>query len=228
MKKIKHLIFLIPVVLSMEIQAQKNVDIKENVVLMSLGDRTGYSVILSGESEKDVTKALKEWLNDTQKKITLEEMGKHEIKADNIKIVALSENPSDIYFLLTESKDEVLVTGFFEVNGTFVSSSTNEGKVKDCEALMTNFVYRIERLSLEEKVVVAQKSLGKTNDEQIELQKKNKQLNDQIEEWNKSIEKAKSDLQQNGKDQENKKSEISTSEQILKDLENDLDKYKNY
>lgn len=212
----------------MEIQAQKNVDIKENVVLMSLGDRTGYSVILSGENEKDVTKALKEWLNDTQKKITLEEMGKHEIKADNIKIVALSENPSDIYFLLTESKDEVLVTGFFEVNGTFVSSSTNEGKVKDCEALMTNFVYRIERLSLEEKVVVAQKSLGKTNDEQIELQKKNKQLNDQIEEWNKSIEKAKSDLQQNGKDQENKKSEISTSEQILKDLENDLDKYKNY
>ena len=210
------------------VYAQKTVEVKEVVSALSMGERSGYSVSLGDRSEKDVVKALKIWINDIQKKVEVDETGKHEFKATNITAPTLSENPSNIYFLFTTEKDELIVTGFFEVNGAFVSSTTNPDKVKACETLMQKFVYRIEKIAIQETVTAEQKILEQRNDEQTSLEKKNKQLNDQITEWEESIKKAKSELETNAKNQEAKKEEIASQQKKLNEIQSDLKKYESY
>ena len=208
--------------------AQKTVEVKEVVSALSMGERSGYSVSLGDRSEKDVVKALKIWINDIQKKVEVDETGKHEFKATNITAPTLSENPSNIYFLFTTEKDELIVTGFFEVNGAFVSSTTNPDKVKACETLMQKFVYRLEKIAIQETVTAEQKILEQRNDEQTSLEKKNKQLNDQITEWEESIKKAKSELETNAKNQEAKKEEIASQQKKLSEIQSELKKYESY
>ena len=210
------------------VYAQKTVEVKEVVSALSMGERSGYSVSLGDRSEKDVVKALKIWINDIQKKVEVDETGKHEFKATNITAPTLSENPSNIYFLFTTEKDELIVTGFFEVNGAFVSSTTNPDKVKACETLMQKFVYRLEKIAIQETVTAEQKILEQRNDEQTSLEKKNKQLNDQITEWEESIKKAKSELETNAKNQEAKKEEIASQQKKLSEIQSELKKYESY
>ena len=210
------------------VYAQKTVEVKEVVSALSMGERSGYSVRLGDRSEKDVVKALKIWINDIQKKVEVDETGKHEFKATNITAPTLSENPSNIYFLFTTEKDELIVTGFFEVNGAFVSSTTNPDKVKACETLMQKFVYRLEKIAIQETVTAEQKILEQRNDEQTSLEKKNKQLNDQITEWEESIKKAKSELETNAKNQEAKKEEIASQQKKLNEIQSELKKYESY
>ena len=62
------------------VYAQKTVEVKEVVSALSMGERSGYSVSLGDRSEKDVVKALKIWINDIQKKVEVDETGKHEFK----------------------------------------------------------------------------------------------------------------------------------------------------
>lgn len=228
MKSLQPLLLLITLTFSISAFGQKKAEVKEEVHTLSMGDRTGYSVSLGDKSEKEMVKALKTWLGEIQKKVTVDETGKHEYKATNISVPALSDNPSNIYFLFSTKNNEITVTGFFEINGAFVSSTTNPDKVKDCELLMQKFVFRLEKIAIEEKAAVAQKELEKRNSEKTALEKKNKQLNDQIEEWNKSIEKAKADLETNAKDQEAKKEEIAKQQKILDEIQSELKMYESY
>ncbi len=228
MKYLQLSIFTLFMITVATVSAQTKVEVKEVVAPLSMGERTGYEVSLGDKSEKDVIKALKIWVNDIQKKVAVDETGKHEFKATNITAPTLSENPSNIYFLFTSEKDELIVTGFFEVNGAFVSSTTNPDKVKACETLMQKFAYRIEKIAIEEKVNAERKILEQRNDEQTSLEKKNKQLNDQITEWEESIKKAKTDLEANAKNQEAKKAEIATQQKKLDEIQTELKKYESY
>jgi len=228
MKYLQLSIFTLLILTVSTIFGQTKVEVKEVVTALSMGERTGYAVSLGDKSEKDVIKALKIWLSDIQKKVAVDETGKHEFKATNITAPTLSENPSNIYFLFTAEKDELIVTGFFEVNGAFVSSTTNPDKVKACETLMQKFAFRIEKIAIEEKVSAEQKILEQRNDEQTSLEKKNKQLNDQISEWEESIKKAKSELETNGKNQDDKKAEIATQQKKLDEIQSELKKYESY
>ncbi len=228
MKYLQFSTLILLITTASTIFAQKTVEVKEVVAALSMGERSGYSVSLGDRSEKDVVKALKIWINDIQKKVEVDETGKHEFKATNITAPTLSENPSNIYFLFTTEKDELIVTGFFEVNGAFVSSTTNPDKVKACETLMQKFVYRIEKIAIQETVTAEQKILEQRNDEQTSLEKKNKQLNDQITEWEESIKKAKSELETNAKNQEAKKEEIASQQKKLSEIQSELKKYESY
>lgn len=228
MKYLQLSVFTLFMITVATVSAQTKVEVKEVVAPLSMGERTGYAVSLGDKSEKDVIKALKIWVNDIQKKVSIDETGKHEFKATNITAPTLSENPSNIYFLFTSEKDELIVTGFFEVNGAFVSSTTNPDKVKACETLMQKFAYRIEKIAIEEKVSAEQKILEQRNDEQTSLEKKNKQLNDQITEWEDSIKKAKTDLETNAKNQESKKAEIAAQQKKLDEIQTELKKYESY
>ncbi len=228
MKYLQFSTLILLITTASTIFAQKTVEVKEVVAALSMGERSGYSVSLGDRSEKDVVKALKIWINDIQKKVEVDETGKHEFKATNITAPTLSENPSNIYFLFTTEKDELIVTGFFEVNGAFVSSTTNPDKVKACETLMQKFVYRLEKIAIQETVTAEQKILEQRNDEQTSLEKKNKQLNDQITEWEESIKKAKSELETNAKNQEAKKEEIASQQKKLNEIQSELKKYESY
>ncbi len=208
--------------------AQKNIDVKEQVATMSKGDRTGYTIVLENANEKDVVKTLKTWLNEKQKKADISESGKHEIMATGFTTEDLGATSGNIYFLLTEDKNVITVTGFFEFNGTFVSSGTSADKVKSCENFMRHFGYRVEKLKIEDQLALAEKDLARKKDDQAELEKQNKQLNQQIAECEETIKKAHADLDQNGKDQTAKKEEIIKQQDSIDVINKDLQQYEKY
>lgn len=208
--------------------AQMSVKVEERVHAMSLGERTGYTIVLNGMSEKDVAKAFRSWAEDLQKKADVDESGKHELRISGFTGGHFSEQPVNVYVLFEEGKEDIRMTGFFEWNGTFISSATAPEKTEHCKQLMTRFAYRIEKIKIEEQLAAAGKDLEKRQSEQQSLEKKQKQLNDQITECEQTITKAKSDLEVNATDQKNKKEEIGKQEATVKEIEKKLKEYEEW
>jgi hypothetical protein len=220
-KSITALFFLIPLMAA----AQKNFEVNERVATLSIGDRTGYSVVIEDMSEKEVAKALKEWLGEKQKKPAIEETGKHEIMVDDIVLTPFGEVPVDLYFLFEESNDKVLLTGFFNVNGAFVSATANPGNYKDAMEFMKKIALRTEKIKIAEQLADAEKELEKKQNEKKDLEKKEEQLNQTISDCEATIQKSKGDLQQNATDQETKASEITSQQSTVDKIESELKKY---
>jgi hypothetical protein len=208
--------------------AQKEILVSEGTATMSLGERTGYTITLDKAGEKETIKALKTWISEQQKKVEVTESAKHELKVTSFVNASLSPDPVNVYFLFTEYSDYIKVTGFFEVNLTFVSSATMPDKVDACKNFMRRFGLRIEKLAVQESLEVAQKELDKRNNEQASLEKKNKQLNDQIKECEETIQKAKSGLEENAKEQDSKKEEIAKQKAANEEIEKKLKEYESY
>lgn len=225
MKRIQKLFLVILFSAPAFLFAQKEFTVTEATSTISIGDRTGYSVMIEGMSEKEIVKALRNWIDEKQKKPQFEETGKHELMINNLVLTQMSANPIIAYFLFEESKTGVKVTGFFNADGVFLSAATNPGKYQEAAAFMRKFGLQTEKLKIAESLDVAQKDLEKKQSDQKELEKKKEQLNSSIEDCNSSIEKAKSDLEQNAKDQEAKKNEITTQENTIDMIGSELKKY---
>lgn len=210
------------------LQAQIAVEVSESVSTMSLGDRTGYAVTIPRSSEKNAAKAFRSWIIEKQKKADINESAKHELRVTNFAYGPLGSAPVNVYVQFNEGKDGVIVVGFFEVNGTFVSSATNPDAVAGCKDFMTHFAYRMEKLAIAEKLEAEKKALEKRNDEQADLEKQQKALNDKIADCEETIAKAKEDLKTNAGDQETKKQEIKEQSQKVSEVEDALKVYDNY
>ena len=225
MKKIYTLTVMAILFTLSSAMAQISVTVTEQVQTMSLGDRTGYSITLSGTTEKDAMKALRTWAGDQQKKPEIKESGKHELMISSFTGAGFSETPTNVYFYFLESKEGLKVTGFFEKDGLFISSSTDAASVEQCKKVMTKFAWRIEKIKIEEELAAAKKNLEKRNDEQADLEKKQKQLNDDIADCEETIKNAKAGLEQNATDQKNKKEEIGKQDAKVKEVEGKLKVY---
>ncbi len=204
---------------------QKEFTVTEGTSTISLGERTGYSIMIEGMSEKEIVKALRSWIDTKQKKPQFEETGKHEFMINNLVLPQMSAAPVTAYFLFEESKTGVKVSGFFNADGIFLSAATNPGKYQEAAAFMRKFGLHTEKLKIAESLAVAQKDLEKKQADQKDLEKEKEQLNNSIEECNAAIEKAKAGLDQNAKNQEAKKNEIATQQNTIDMIGTELKKY---
>ncbi|MFN0275674.1 MAG: hypothetical protein ACKVPJ_08010 [Chitinophagales bacterium] len=228
MKKVKNFLPAFLILLSSIASAQKNIDVTEHNTTMSLGGRNGFSVALENISKKELKNRFDEFMQQYGKKIELTEVTKTEYMINDVIVSSISETPIDIYLLFEEGKKETIVTGFFDMGDQFISSAVQPVKYKDAENFMRRFAWRIEKLKIQETLSEAEKQLGKRQDEQKDLEKKNASLNEDIKECNETIEKAKNDLNQNAKDQEAKKKEINEQQKSVENVKLELKNYQDY
>ncbi|HNE47407.1 MAG TPA: hypothetical protein PLL28_13505 [Chitinophagales bacterium] len=228
MSAVKSSIIALLFMCSYTLQAQISVEVSESVSAMSLGDRTGYAVTIPRSTEKNAAKAFRSWIIEKQKKADINESAKHELRVTNFAYGPLGSAPVNVYFQFNEGKDGVIVVGYFEVNGTFVSTATNPDAVAGCKQFMTHFAYRMEKLAIAENLDAEKKALEKRNDEQAGLEKQQKALNDKIADCEETIAKAKDDLKTNAGDQETKQQEIKYQSKKVSEVEDALKVYDNY
>jgi hypothetical protein len=228
MKSLTTLFFLTMTLIGNSVFAQKEISVTEGTATMSLGERTGYTITIDKAEEKETVKAIKTWLGEMQKKAEIEETAKHELKMTSLVNASLSADPINVYFLFTEYSDYIKVTGFFEVNLVFVSSTTMPEKVEASKNFMRRFGMRMEKIAIEAELVTAQKELEKRNNEQAALEKKNNQLNEQIKECEETIKNAKTDLAENSNSQDSKKAEIAKQKAANEAIEKKLKEYESY
>lgn len=213
---------------STALKAQISVEVSEAVSPMSLGERTGYAVTIPRNTEKNAAKAFRAWVTEKQKKAEIKETGKHELMVNTFSYAPFGTAPINVYFQFNEGKDGVIVVGFFEVNGAFVSTTTNPDAVATCKQFMTHFAYRMEKIAINEQLEAEKKALDKRNDEQASLEKQEKSLNDKIADCEETISKAKEDLKTNAGEQETKKEEIKSQSGKVADVEKALKVYDDY
>lgn len=218
---ITAILFFIPVISF----AQKEFTVTETTSVISVGERTGYRVAVEEMSEKETVKALRNWIDEKQKKPGFEETGKHELMVSNLILPQISAAPVTAYFLFEETKSGISITGFFNADGIFLSSATNPAKYQEAAAFMRKFGLQTEKLKIAASLAVAEKDLEKKQADQKELEKENTQLNNDIEEYNSAIAKAKAGLEQNAKNQEAKKNEIAAQQKNVEIIQNELKKY---
>ena len=223
-----HTLLVILCIAPSVIFAQPNVNVLEKSVVMSAGTKNGFQITIEEAGTKEITKALKSWLTEQQDKLDIDDVSKTELKVTGIIVPTIGESPINIYFVIAAVKDNVTVTGFFEMPGGFLSSATAPVKYKDGENFMRRFALRVQKNRITETYNDAQKDLTRSEDDQKDLEKKNTSLNSDIADYQKRIEQAKKDLEENAKEQEAKKKEISDRQRILDDITSQLKLYDGY
>ena len=184
--------------------AQPTIDVQQQPYAMSLGERTGFTVVIPRADEKDCVKAYREWIDEQAKKPDIKESGKHELRAEQVTLKLLGDTPANIYFLFTQGKDGVMVTGFFDIGGTFVSDATQPANAQACTRFMQRYAVRMQKLEIAAQLAAEKKIQEKQTEDKEELLKKEKQLEEKIADCEETIKQAKSDLSENADAQKSK------------------------
>lgn len=208
--------------------AQPTIDVQQQPYTMSLGERTGFTVVIPRADEKDCAKAFREWIDEQAKKPDIKESGKHELRAEQVTLKLLGETPANIYFLFTQGKDGVMVTGFFDIGGTFVSDATQPANAQACTRFMQRYAMRMQKLEIAAQLAAEKKVQDKKSEEKEELLKKQKQLEEKIADCEETIKQAKSDLSENADAQKSKQSELDQQSSKIKEIEKQYETYSDY
>ena len=180
------------------------------------------TTIYEGEKDKAMSKWKSKLNNFRDEKVKWKG---DEIFGDNIEIKDWGNNPVDIYSKFDEDKDKKTVTMHVAVDlgGAYLTSSDKD-KYRYIEKMMKEFAIDMTKDNIKDLVSIAEKAQGKLEDEQKDLEKKNKGYKDDIEDYKKKITKAEGDIKDNETAQGKKKSEIDAQKKVVDDIKKKLDK----
>ena len=211
----KNIFLLILAFLSLNIYAQKKIEVQETNASFDNGKHNALKVIIYEAKQKDVEKAWKSLMKDYNAKVNM----KKTIFADDATIKDMSENTIDIYATTDKTKDgDVILYVAFDLGGAYLSSSQHGDKFKTAKKIIHKFAVETTKDALKDKIKDAEKILGNKQKDQKNLEKENKKLHDDIENYKKKIEKAKEDIKENEKNQADKKKEVEEQQSIVNKL----------
>jgi hypothetical protein len=159
----------------------------------------------------------KEW-KDKMKSYDAKVSGKDEIFADNALIKAISENTCDVYAYTEKINDNEtkFVVGFL-LGETWLDSK-NGASYRAAEKIVKDFAVAQSKDGIAGKRKAAEKVLEDQQDDQADLEKKNKDLHEDIDEYNEKIKQAETDIKSNEDEQTKKKAEIDAQQKVVDDL----------
>ena len=152
----------------------------------------------------------------------------------------VSSEPFNVYFVIKEFKDHVRMSSWFERDGNFISSTTDEDQFLSIEKILYDFAVLVYTHSVEEDLEDEEKVLKGLDKELDGLQGDNEKLNQDVADNTREIEGHFSDIEVMKNDLEQLNAQISAvkgdiqtlssgdtkdaAEKELKDLEKDRDK----
>ncbi len=193
---------------------------------MSQGAHTGFQIYLEGAGRKNVEGLVEELLKESNKKPSIEKMGKNEIKVDDIVINGVSDHPVDVYFVFYESKQGLTVTGFFDMGTAYLSSAAFPANFRNGEKFMRRVGLRLQRQELSEKIEAASAVMSQLERDKSNLEKEKSKLESSIQECESTIANAKDDLKANAAEQESKAREMGEQKKQLDTLQQQMSGFK--
>lgn len=144
--------------------------------------------------------------------------GKDEIFADNALIKSISENTVDVYAYTEKISDTEtkFVVGFL-LGETWLDSK-NGASYSAAEKIVKDFAIEQSKDGIAVKRKAAEKLLADQQDDQADLEKKNKDLHEDIDEYNEKIKKAEADIKTNEEEQVKKKAEVEAQQKVVDEL----------
>lgn len=219
----KNSVLIVSLLAATTISAQK-ISIKEGSESFSTGKQNAITTTIYENTKDNVQSKWKSLLKDFKNEKVKEQ--KDEIFGDNVVIKDWGNDPVDVYTSFEEDKKAktVVMHVAFDLGGAYMSSSSHKDKFNYAEKMVKDFAVKMTKEPLEDKVKDAEKTLGKLEDNQKDLEKENKNLKSDIESYKEKIKKAEGDITKNEQNQSKKKSEIEVQKKAVEEAKKMLDK----
>jgi len=220
MKKITTLLFAATVSFSFS----QSVLVKEGNEKFSTGS---HEALITSIYENKMDEVINEWkkvLKDYKNEKVRDK--DNEVFGDNILIKDWGNNPVDFYTKFEEdTKDKAIkMMVAVDLGGKFLSSAGDKDKHKYVEKMVKEFAVKMTKEPIEDAIKEANKALSKSEDNQKDLEKDNKNLKDDIESYKSKIKKAEEDSKKNEADQVKKKAEVEAQKKAVDALKKKLEK----
>jgi hypothetical protein len=221
----KYFLLLILPFLALTVQAQKiKIKVDEKNENIGGGSHNCLVVIIYDAKADDIEKEWRSKMKGYDAKVS----GKDEIFADNALIKEISENTVDVYAKTEKGSNdnEIKFIVGFQMGEDWLSSGKYSAQYKAAEKIVEDFARKMTKDAITEKRKAAEKILANLQDDQSDLEKKNKSLKDDIADYQAKIKKAEDDIKTNESDQAAKKAEVDAQQKIVDEIkarENSVD-----
>lgn len=174
------------------------IKVEEKIVKYSNGKHNALQVNIMGVEEKEVLKAWAKKMKSMKGKV---EKKRHEVIGMGAIYYDVHHYPGNYYGRTKQHETHVAFSVAVDLEGKFVSSSSNSKAYAALEVMIISFSKEVIRNQVQKEKQEAEKQLSAQEKELQKLKKKNEKLHQHIEKWKSSIKLAESELIENESDQ---------------------------
>ena len=213
------------VLFCLDIQAQNQVQIREETRNMSLGSFNCLVLDLPSTSKKDVIKLWEDHAKSFKAKKTSYNKKTDEIFSDDAILKEISPNTVDVYAKVNETATGTEISVWFNVGLNYLSSREFPQQYLGGEKVMRDFAGSLALELLEGELKTQEKALGNLESDLKKLEKDKSSKEKDIEDNRKAIQKAEENIKKlqeevgaNEVQQGSKKQEIDTQKTVVEDI----------
>ena len=163
--------------------------IEEGSKSMSQGVYNALTLELPNVSEKTVEKMWKKYIKEYDGK-TKKIRKKDEYFTDDAEIVAIGgSNTVDVYARIAESGDDVYLTAWFDLGGSYLSSAAHPEQYTEAEKILMRFAITVAQKLTQDELDDELKKLKKLEDSLKKLKRSNDNYHRDIEQAKERIAK---------------------------------------
>ena len=202
-------------------------DVMEEQKVMSKGLQTSVNLEIKNVEENFVEKTWREYMKEFSKKTKYNRKEKEWVSLNSSITSINASAPVTVFAKIDKAGKKVLVNSWFEVNGSFLNSTSHEDAFESSEDFMKNFHHLLMIRQVELEVSAEEKALGKLENALKRLQNDNAKYHKEIEKAKETIIKNEENIVKNEKEQKDAQKEINAQLSHLEDVKVKLDKTKN-
>jgi DNA repair exonuclease SbcCD ATPase subunit len=193
----------------------QSISVKETNEKFSTGAQNAVGTTILENNADDVINEWKKVLKDYKYEKVKDK--DNEVFGDNILIKDWGNNPVDFYTKFEEDKKAktVKMSVAVDLGGTYLTSAGDKEKYRFVEKMVKDFAVKMTKVPMEGAVKIAEKSLGKLEDDQRDLEKDKKNLQEDIVNYKNKIAKAEKDIVVKDGEIEKKKGEVNVQKKVV-------------
>jgi hypothetical protein len=222
MKK-RNLLFGLALFLGLAVSAQEKIEVLDVTKQTSRGEQPGFTVTIKGATLEKVNKKWTQSMknqkigdifksSDEKAKVELKE-GEYITK--RAKLVEISEKPLNTIATITGTESGVMVTSFFELDSSFISSKSSDNLYLASRNYMHNFGVACYKDLVEEELDRENKKLKDLDDHLDDLKSKKNKLEKSIAKSETEISELESSIRTNLVDQDRSNLKVTALKDTL-------------
>lgn len=212
-------------------QAQiSGLEVVEETRSMSKGSYNALVLKLTGTTEKEVLKEWSRFVKDYGGKTKYDKKG-GEYFTDNATVKEMSDNTIDIYMKVTPSGEDLILSAWFNLGVTYLSSNEHPDRYPAAEEMMKTFSLNVSAAMIEADLKLKEQELKDLEKEQKDLEKDKANREKDIASYEETIRKmetnidtAKTDIEENEKQQGEQKKKIDEKRIEIEEIKRLLNK----
>ncbi|MCP3930408.1 MAG: hypothetical protein GY705_15055 [Bacteroidetes bacterium] len=197
--------------------------ISEQSKSMSQGLNNALVLEIPDSDEKFVEKVWKKFAREFKGKTKELDRKRNEWFSDNAKVPALSSNTANIYTQIEQSGEDVDVSMWIDIGGSYLNSGDHYNDYTEAEKLLLRFGLEVAQETVRLEIVQEKKELKKLESTLERLKRSNEGYHREIETAKERISKAEENIVTNEQEQENALNMIEEQKQLLEEVRRKLE-----